>query len=526
MAPLLLLLSLNMVSTAAAPTGTELHIRLTTPVGSYASKPGMPVKAVLIAPVHAAGGTLLPAGSIVSGTVKSVTRVGLGIVHETARLDLQFRKVVLLNGKVIPISAQVFEVDNGREKVGRNGRIEGLRSTAGLCYRVSGYIRTALQWQIHAELAEWVIKSLIMQMPEPEIYYPPGAELTLKLTGTLPLHETGISQTQPGQLTCEKRAELRNIVESIPTRTYSPASSRPSDLTNVLLVGSREEIETAFRAAGWSEAQPASLRRSIRWIRAAAESRGDGEGPMSRLLLNGADADMAWQKGLNDVSKRHHVRVWRQPETWYGQEVWAAAGTRDIDFAYLRPGHTLTHKIDRNVDEERDKIAYDLEYTKCARVLGWIERPDVPFRSSNGTGDPMVTDTRMAVVKLSSCEVPRLADYSISASSITPRGGKWQRFLRREILGMRSDLIRDNLYWRVFEGSRLAVDYVRLHRLRTRNPEPSWEAKSLSKPNVPEAPTPAKADPGALVKNSALNANASNQETIAPWQPLSTLFGY
>jgi hypothetical protein len=516
MAPLLcMLLSLNMVSTATAPTGTELHIRLTTPVGSYASKPGMPVKAVLIAPVHAAGGTLLPAGSTVLGTVKSVTRVGLGILHETARLDLQFRNVTLSNGDVIPISAQVFQVDNGREKVDRHGRIEGLRSTAALCYRFSGYIRTALQWQIHAELAEWVIKSLVMQMPEPEIYYPPGAELTLKLTGSLPLHDTAFSQTRPGSLTCEKRAELRELVERIPTRTYSPASHRPSDLTNVLLLGSRDDIETAFRAAGWSEAQPASLRRRIRWIRAAAESRGDGEGPMSRLLLNGADADMSWQKGLNDVAKRHHVRVWRQPETWYGQEVWAAAGTRDINFAYLRPGHPLTHEIDQNVDDERDKVAYDLEYTKCARILGWMDRSDVPFRSSNGTGDPMVTDTRMAVVKLSPCELPRLANYAMSAASIAPRGGKWQRFLRREILGMRSDLIRDNLYWRIFEGSRLAVDYVRLRRLRTRNHEPSWEAKSLSKPNGTEATARTKANPEALIDHQALNTNASSQE-IAP----------
>jgi hypothetical protein len=56
-----------------------------------------------------------------------------------------------------------------------------------LCYRVSGYIRTALQWEVHAALAEWAIRSLLIELPEPEIYYPAGVELTLTLTEPLSL---------------------------------------------------------------------------------------------------------------------------------------------------------------------------------------------------------------------------------------------------------------------------------------------------------------------------------------------------
>jgi hypothetical protein len=58
---------------------------------------------------------------------------------------------------------------------------------------------------------------------------------------------------------------------------------------------------------------------------------------MSPLLLNGAEADMSWEKGLNDVAKRHHARLWKAG-TWRDQEWWIGAATRDIDFAYLRPG--------------------------------------------------------------------------------------------------------------------------------------------------------------------------------------------
>ena len=73
-----------------APAGTEVHIRLTAAVGSYASRAGSPVSAVLIAPVTLEGETVLPAGSVVSGSVKRAASVGLGIRHETAALDLEF----------------------------------------------------------------------------------------------------------------------------------------------------------------------------------------------------------------------------------------------------------------------------------------------------------------------------------------------------------------------------------------------------------------------------------------------------
>jgi len=54
------------------------------------------------------------------------------------------------------------------------------------------------------------------------------------------------------------------------------------------------------------------------------------------------------------------------------------AATRDIDFAYLRPGQRLTHRIEQYIDQERDKVAYDLEFTSCVEAADWLDRPDVP----------------------------------------------------------------------------------------------------------------------------------------------------
>ena len=156
----------------------------------------------------------------------------------------------------------------------------------------------------------------------------------------------------------------------------------------MLVIGTHDQIVNAFAAAGWTEAMPPSFRDRINWIRAVGERRGHGSASMSPLLLNGVEPDMSWQKGLNDVSKRHHIRMWKEAATWRGQELWIGAATRDIDFAFLRPGRTLTHKIEENVDQERDKVAYDLAFTTCGKILDWADREDFPRLARNALPTP------------------------------------------------------------------------------------------------------------------------------------------
>jgi len=138
------LLALNLLATRQLPPGAQLHIRLTTPVSSYASRAGDPVDAVLIAPVGSNGEIVFPAGSLVSGKLKSVQKVGFGLVHELAGFDLEFSSIVTTDGQRFTLPARVQEVDNGRERLTREGGIRGARPTGSLSYRTGGYIRTAI----------------------------------------------------------------------------------------------------------------------------------------------------------------------------------------------------------------------------------------------------------------------------------------------------------------------------------------------------------------------------------------------
>lgn len=443
------------------PVGAQLHVRMMTPVATWSTQVDSPIRAVLIAPVVVAGQPDLPAGCVLSGRVTGVTRVGFGIRHEKAALGLEFTSITLPGGETTALAARVMQVDNARERVSYAGLIQGGRATSSIAYRVSGYIKMALLWHFHAEVVEWALKSLVVQLPEPEIFYPAGTELTLDLTGPLRTVASPGLASAPLQFADAELSELRTLAAGMPFRTSDPQAGRPSDLTNVLLIGSRRQIEDAFRAAGWNLARPLSMRSRINYLRAVAETRGYAA-PMNALLLNGEDADMCWQKGLNDVSKRHHVRVWKQPTLWHGQAVWMAAATRDVDFAYLRPGRIFTHRIDPDVDAEREKVANDLVFASCASAVARIARPQVPSFTHNGTGDAFSTDTRLTVVRLNACAQP--AEGGAETATVTARGGAWQRLVRREILVTRSDLIRANMYWRIFEGTRWTLGHAWNHR--------------------------------------------------------------
>jgi hypothetical protein len=463
-----LLCSAGLLTIREVPAGTRLEIRLTSTVGSYASKAGSPVSAVLIAPVRVGGELLLPAGSILSGTVKSVRRVGLGILHETAGMSLEFNEIILPDDETLPLSARVIAVDNGHERVDKSGEINAMRMTSSVGYRFSGYIRMALMLDIHAELAAWAIKTLVVHVPEPELYFKPGVELSLKLTEALPARAQQEPEDAPRRLSETERDSLDGIFTTLPDRTTDPSNHKPSDLINVMFVGSREQIAAAFRAAGWAEAAPCNMRSRLSGVRAFVEGRSSNSFPMARLRLNDSEADMSWQKDLDDMSKRHHIRIWKQDQMWDGQEVWVGAATRDIDFAYMHHGSAMTHRIEENIDQERDKIANDLAFTSYVDVLDWAERSSLPSVTRNGTGDLMTTDKRLAVMRFRDSDTPRLSTDTEEVDSLPVHGRMGQRFVRREILSMRNDIVRNNMYWRGYEGVRWIVTTV---RKRNRAPE-------------------------------------------------------
>src|ERR1700751_6029050 len=83
--------------------GKSFWIRLLDPVGSYSSKPGSTVRAVLIQSPGANSMPVFRAAVEVDGEVVSVRRVGLGSKNDTGGGELILDRIVSAAGSVLPI---------------------------------------------------------------------------------------------------------------------------------------------------------------------------------------------------------------------------------------------------------------------------------------------------------------------------------------------------------------------------------------------------------------------------------------
>ncbi len=85
----------------------------------------------------------------------------------------------------------------------------------------------------------------------------------------------------------------------------------PGDPVNLVLIGTRGQLEAAFATAGWSGADRLSLASSWRMTRAFLFNSPYPTAPFSTLFLFGRGQDTGFQKAIGDSPrKRHHVRFW------------------------------------------------------------------------------------------------------------------------------------------------------------------------------------------------------------------------
>jgi len=430
--------------------------RLLTSLSSYHSKPGDTIEAAVVSPICFAGSPL-PFGSTLRGQVKRVHGVGLGIEHETAAMDLSLVQLALPEGKSYPVEARLTGIENARERVDRHGVIRGIRATDSLSSRFSSRLLFAAHAHPAILIPALVIETWMFRFPEPEIEYGAGAELHLDVN--FPVTMGAVSACPLKDPAPEFQAELQKLLDGVPTWTYSKRQPQPMDPINLMFVGSRAEVETAFRAAGWTGSRPNSLRNGFQAVRAIAEKGSYPDAPMRTLLLDGLEPDLRVQESLDTFGQRDHLRVWRRESEWHERPVWAAAATHDIAATFSTRPFGFTHAIQTNLDIERDKVVRDLDFTGCVDDVIYSRRPEPARDASRDYRRGLETDARVAVIVLNSCTDPRSFPITADLDGGPPLE---TRLVRRVTLTARNHLIRDNLVWRTGDAARLTW-----HALRT-----------------------------------------------------------
>ena len=441
------------------PAGTPLEIRLLQPITSYSTPKGTKITGVLIAPVNEGGRILVPLGTTIEGSVVSVRKVGLGFAHETAEIGVQFDRLVLLNGDTIPVQCRLTEVENARERINKKGRIQGIRSTSTISSRASGVVGTLAFGDPIAAIFTTAGSASVLRFSEPEIAFPEGTELLAQLTAPLALPTEKAETVPPIVTTKLSGEELSDMVQRLSFRTFTEGRKPlPSDLTNLAFIGSAGALERAFAGADWVVVDSLTAETTYSTVRSIAENQGYRTAPMSILLLDAKAPNYAYAKTLNTFSKRHHLRIWKTSQTWDGQPVWTSSATHDIGIGFSKKNKTFIHLIDSNLDNERAKVVNDLIYTGCVSGVQLVTRPWLPKDAKNGTGEDLITDGRIAVLRLGNCEHPLDDTHGESPVPTRIHGNTVERGTRQTVLTLKNNLLRDNVAVQAYSGIRYATE--------------------------------------------------------------------
>ena len=121
---------------------------------------------------------------------------------------------------------------------------------------------------------------------------------------------------------------------------------------------------------------------------------------MSDLYLFGRPQDYGYAHAepFLVVSSRHHLRLWKAGETVDGAPLWVGAATHDIGLEKDQRNGKMTHKIDPNVDEEREYVAQTLNETGLVAKMFYMTPSKAIKEARTATGGAFHSDGRTLVL--------------------------------------------------------------------------------------------------------------------------------
>ena len=196
-------------------------------------------------------------------------------------------------------------------------------------------------------------------------------------------------------------AGLRKDIDGLPRRVNDPFKNL-GDMVNFVIIGSQQQVLNALDAANWHIADTDDKKAILEAAMTTYENKDYLAMPMSTLYLFNRPQDFGYEQAepIAMVASRHHFRLWKAPFTWNGQTVWAGAGTHDIGFAKDKRNGSITHKIDGNVDGERENIGSSLQTGGKVKSMSYYLPPNPVQDAKNATGDGYHSDGRILVISL------------------------------------------------------------------------------------------------------------------------------
>ncbi|MBZ5516483.1 MAG: LssY C-terminal domain-containing protein [Acidobacteriia bacterium] len=380
------------------PAGTVLYLRLETPVSTTSSHLHAAVAARVVRDVPAgevADHVAIPIGALVKGSIQKL--IPTSSPTDRARLTLRFDQLEIPGRPALAIEGHILDVENAREMILPDGTVQGVLASELPLTMLEGALGKLAKTSpsMGGEMQKTAQKNL--GKSDTSINYPAGTDFSITLDKPVVL-EAPSPATTAAELPAGIAEPVERLLAEAPQRAAGK-DGKPGDPLNLIFIGNADQIHQAFEQAGWAEAEKLTGKSVLGTVRAVMGNQGYGTAPVSQLYLYGRAEDMAFQKMLNTFAKRHHLRVWRTPATTAdGREIWFGAATHDVGWD-IRPG-VVSHAIDPEIDQEREKVGADLAATGHVRAERLVARPNPLSEGLTATGATWKTDGRLRVIEL------------------------------------------------------------------------------------------------------------------------------
>ena len=194
-----------------------------------------------------------------------------------------------------------------------------------------------------------------------------------------------------------------DLFSKIPRRV-ADKDGNPGDMVNFLILGSETDMQKVFTTAGWVHVDADVKGTILHGLVESLSKESYLTMPMSQLYLFGRPQDYGWAHAepISVVKTRNHLRIWKAPFTVDGATLWVGAATHDIGFERDERNNGVTHKIDPDIDLERDYVEKTLASTGLVAEISHF-LPDKPLQEAKtATGGTFHSSGQVLILKLAS----------------------------------------------------------------------------------------------------------------------------
>jgi LssY C-terminus len=369
-------------------SGTPVKLQLAETISSAHAHKGDHLGFVVTKDVEVGGFTVIHAGAPAGGSViavKGKRPLGMG-----GDVILKLDSVELATGEKVELVA----------KKEFKGRSHTIRMAVGMAITAALYAPAAPALLLTRGQDSTVLK---------------GTEVTAYTKNDSSMLVADLS------LAGENASQLSEMMTLLPPQVLN-GEGREGDMLNLIFLAQEDELQDTFARAGWLRVE--NSKPQIIW-HLMCQRKHYTKLPMNKLYVFGRAQDYSY--ALPDprfiVAQRHHLRIWKTDRVVNGVPLWVAAATHDVSIQFVKRKFRLFHRIDPDVDAEREFIAGNLAETQQLAREEYVNRANPVFNAQTETGQAYYSDSRLLLLELNRGVLPRAAGTEVAGKMPLKDGG-------------------------------------------------------------------------------------------------------